>query len=289
MILSQTPHNPHRVHSIDVKNKLKSKKKIFLVGDEMKKICILLAAMLPLLATGCADSGRKMVNSMYAAIENEEFEDALHYGKTLILEGNEDKKISDLAELLEHYINATEALEKDDIAEAKKEYDRIDNFEGSGMTDHIEELEEDLNLELRIIDNHIKDLEKGVKDDMPAHVASAKLALEKLVLPTEQDLKVKKLLQEWEKKKEEKSTYSTTPPSTPEPTPPAGEPPANITPKQACEIARKALDLPSHAKITATQHGEYYIVNAEVDYGDFTDECGCKVAVYDGAVFDLVG
>ena len=253
----------------------------------MKKICILLAVMLPILAAGCAAPGQKMVNNTYTAIKNEEFEDALHYGKTAILEGNKNSQFSDLVDLLEHYINAKEALKKDDIREAKKEFELIDNFDGSGMLDYIEELEEELDRELIIINNYINDLEKGVKKDMPAHVVSAELALEKLILPTDLDSKVKKLLQEWEKK--QKTTNSTPSPSTPEPTPPTGEPPANITPEQACEIARKALKLPSNAKITATQHGEYYIVNAEVDYGDFTDESGCKVSAYDGTAYDLVG
>lgn len=254
----------------------------------MKKTFILMALSLMFLVTGCSNVSEKLAENTHTAIENKKYDDAFHYGKVSILEGNEDKQFSELVELLDHYIKATNALEIDDIGEAKYHFDRIDNFDGSGMTDQIEALENSLELELEAIERTIEQLENAVKNNQPASVAMAELELEKKRLTPEQNVKVSKLQLEWVKKKNAKSpTIDTS--TLVSPDDPSSEPPANITPEQACEIAREELDLPDNAKITATQNGEYYIVNAEVDYGDHIDECGCKVSVYDGEVFDPVG
>ena len=242
----------------------------------MKKICLILAAVLIL--TGCS-AGRALVEETKAAIAEGKYKQALDISRQAIDEGCDDEQFLVLADVLEHYAKSRDALEQGDLLEAEEYFDGIEDFAqddmAAVMTDAIDSLEEEiyaLRTEKHEIDELMEDVKGSLSEGSYFLAESEANELLEKNLTEEQRTKAEELLEQAIAGQDD-----------------SGEPEANISKEQAIDIAKKALDLPQNAKVKVEQHGEYYIVNAEVDYGDFVDESGCMISIYDGEVFNRVG
>ena len=208
--------------------------------------------------------------------------------------------------LLEQYNDVMFWLKDGFIEEAKEKYEKITDYEDTAMESAFEELEKAIEDEAEKIEDEIENVQNLLDEKRFSEAErEADALLDDRHLTDEQIERVVDLWSEavaGQKKTSPSPKKTTAPTEAPSPTYVPGispnviptqydesEPPVHITIEQAREIARQVMDLPENATITVTQHGEYYIVNAEVDYGDFVDECGCHISVYDGQVFNLAG
>ena len=308
----------------------------------MKKICILAAVILCALTGGCVDEGEKLVENTYTAIKNGEYENALSYGKTAMLEGYGDNKFEELIENIEICLDVREILDKNDLKAAKDKFDKIDEYDSDAVSDLVDEIEEELDDKIEEADDIIESLEEAVEKDKADDklVEKSQEKLKAFVLTDEQEKELKKIIEEYENKpvvesepedvyfpvaeeidgyietlEEGINKYDTaliasiavklfrlegymnehqrrrfyTRWDEFDELQKRTELPVNISPEEAIELARKALNVPSNGSIVAVQNGEYYIIRVEVDYGDYIDELGCCVSTYDGEVFGQVG
>lgn len=328
----------------------------------MKKMCVLLMAVMLILMSGCGKedsinerekNGKstkdnalvdELVEKTHKAIKKGKAKQALNYGKTAIKEGLEDDEFEELLESLEVYLDVEEALEENDLETATEKFDELDSDAPDSISDLISGLEEDLKDKTEEVNDIIDELGYEVEHDKATDksVSSARSKLEDFVLTDKQEQELERIIEEYESKPEEGDDAGSGEGNFPtsqeidgyivslkdgmdrydtalvasmmaklyrlEPymnehqrtrtfaywnewneTQKEIEPPVVISPDRALEIAREALDVPSHGSIVVVQNGEYYIARAEVDYGDFVDECGCNISTYDGEVFGQVG
>ena len=189
-----------------------------------------------------------------------------------------------IEEILECCSNARNELEQGNLAGAEGYFDMIENVDRDAITSSVadaiatavETLEDDI-YALRAETEEIEALFESVQEALDSgSYFLAETEVEKLLeknLTEEQKNKAQGFLDHALAGQESESEMAS----------------SKITKEQAIEIGRKALQVPDNAKVTAVQYVEYFIVNAEVDYGDFTDECACKVSTYDGRAYDFVG
>lgn len=256
----------------------------------MKKLCILLVVMLSVSFTGCAKlETKKLVDKTISAIENGDYEDALRYGESAIEKGNENEEFKNLVRVLDWYHVVNSWLKDGRVMHAEEAYNKITGYEDTLMEDAVEALETAIEEEKEKIKEEIETLEEYIQStyyDNAATLAEELLAKD---LSDAQKETVKDLLTQayrGQNGKNPSPSPAKTPTSTPAPTPGIE---INITPEQAEQFARNTLQLPANAVVTVTLYGEYYLVNATTDYGDFQDEVGCKVHVGDGTIYDIAG
>ncbi len=257
----------------------------------MKKICILLTVLLIITLTGCAETNSEAniyVDKTIEAIEMSEFEVALKYAKTAVQKGNENPEFEKILSLLEQYNDVVNWVNKGRVMKAEEIYDEITGYEDTVLESAIDQLEELIDDEEDQIKEEIKTLQKSVEEE---RFYTAEKEADELLLKDLTEAQKDKVLDLWLEAVTGQKKTSPSPTKTPTPAPtvtPAGAE-INITPEQAEQFARNALQLSANAVVTVTLQGEYYLVNATTDYGDYQDEVGCKVHVGDGTIYDVAG
>ena len=177
----------------------------------MKKLCVLLAAMILISVAGCDDNSiseqiiNEMVEKTYTAIENNQVDVALTYGKTAIQEGHDDDDFADLLEGLELYLDVKEALDKNDLKAANDYYDEIAQYNQSAISDLIADFEQELSDKTKEVNDIIQSLEYAVENDEDddAFITSSQTKLDGFVLTEEQELKLEEIIEAHKNKPDE--------------------------------------------------------------------------------------
>lgn len=274
----------------------------------MKKVLILIVAVLLVVLTGCEiDTGTKMMEQTRIAIAEGEYDTAMNYGEIAIKEGCDDEEFLNLMSMLKNYLTAKEAFENSDIDAAENSINKIEDYEGTGMSVSVKSLKKSIEEAKEHVDEYKKDTERIQRMlDQDLYYGASKVAeelLEKEWLTEPQRKTVQEYLNKAEegKKKDSAKTSSSKETKTETTTTTQSSswadnhsPKAVFTQEQAIEIARKATSVSENAKITATLiNDQYYQISIEdpiTSNGEtIIDEKSCTVDYKTGEVGNLAG
>ena len=262
----------------------------------MKRKFAVIAIICVLLLSGCGNEVvDKAVEETKEAILNGDFEAALNYGEMALKEGCDDDEFILLVDNLENYLDAGEALENDDLDKAKEIFEKIDDFDGSGMGKALGELEKSIDEAVKkneeYIENRIEEI-RGKISKGYYYTASneAESLLEKDLSDSHRKIAEDLKRQAEAGKAKEKNGGDKIDYEGVNPTAPTS---GLLSKQQAIDIAKAAVNPSSDAKITVTRNENVYIVNFETvhfdENGTFTDGVSCMVDVYSGEVVGLAG